>query len=71
MMNETNILSEEKIIEPAKLPVSQTSTAKEVSAPAPTVAKKLPAPAKETPVNKWIMPPEQHGYIQANDKDCL
>ena len=33
--------------------------------------KKLPDPKKEIPVSHWIMPPEQHGYIQAYEKDCL
>lgn len=70
-MNETNILSEEKIIEPAKLQTSQTSTVKEAAITILPAEKRLPAPQKEIPVNKWIMPPEQHGYIQASDKDCL
>jgi len=26
---------------------------------------------KDVPVDKWIMPPEQQGYIQGNDRDCL
>ena len=37
---------------------------------APPVDKRLSAP-KDVPVSKWIMPPEEHGYIQGNDKDCL
>ena len=70
-MNDTNILSKEKLTEVQKLQTSQTSTNKEAQPIIVPVEKKLPAPKKEVPINKWIMPPEQHGYIQANEKDCL
>jgi hypothetical protein len=33
--------------------------------------KKLPAEQQQIPVDNWIMPPEQQGYIQGNDRDCL
>ena len=33
--------------------------------------KKLPESCHDIPVNRWIMPPDQHGYIQGNDRDCL
>ncbi len=39
--------------------------------PALSAEKKLPADKKEIPISHWIMPPEQQGYIQGNDKDCL
>lgn len=70
-MNDTNILSKEKLSEVQKLQTSQTSANKESSPTIPPAEKKLPVPAKEIPVNKWIMPPEQHGYIQPSDKDCF
>ena len=70
-MNDTNILSEEKLSEVQKLQTSQTYTNKETTSTILPAEKKLPAPQKEVPVNKWIMPPEQHGYIQASDNDCL
>ena len=70
-MNEANILSEEKVIESNKLQTNQTSAAKEAQPTILPVEKKLPVLQNDVPVNKWIMPPEQHGYIQANEKDCL
>lgn len=70
-MNDTNILSKEKLSEVKKLQTSQASTNKESQPIILPVEKRLPVPQKEVPVDKWIMPPEQHGYIQANDKDCL
>jgi len=70
-MNDTNILSKEKLTEVQKLQTSQTSTNKEAQPIIIPAEKKSPVPQKEIPVNNWIMPPEQHGYIQANEKDCL
>jgi hypothetical protein len=64
MMKEANILAEER-----KLQTNQTSTNKETTPP--PAEKRSTAPPKDIPVKSWIMPPEQHGYIQANDKDCL
>ncbi len=54
-----------------QLQVSKPSQNKEAVIINLPVDKRLPAPQKDIPVSKWIMPPEQHGYIQANDKDCL
>ena len=54
-----------------QLQVSKPSKSKEaVVIPLP-VEKRLPAPLHDLPVSQWIMPPEQHGYIQGNDNDCL
>ena len=56
--------------ETTQLQVRKPSQKKEAVIIALPVDKRLPAP-KDVPVSKWIMPPEEHGYIQGNDKDCL
>jgi hypothetical protein len=51
-------------------PANDSSTKKETHSNDLTEKKSTP-PLNEVPVSHWIMPPEQHGYIQANEKDCL
>jgi hypothetical protein len=71
MMNDIILVPASETKDSTTLQVSKPSQNKEaVVIPLP-VDKRLPEPLKDIPVNKWIMPPEQHGYIQANDKDCL
>ena len=70
-MNDIIFIPPTETKEVAQLQVSKPSTNKEAVIISLPVDKRLPAPLKEIPVSKWIMPPEQHGYIQGNDKDCL
>ncbi len=70
-MNDAILIPATEPKESKQLQVSKTSQSKEaVIIPLP-VEKRLPAPQADLPVSKWVMPPEQHGYIQGNDRDCL
>jgi hypothetical protein len=67
MMNESTLVPQVglKDTSPPQASVSPKKKEKTVS---PRPQKPL---QKDLPVDKWIMPPEQHGYIQGNDRDCL
>ena len=68
-MNDVILVPTNETNESAPLQLSKTSEVKE--AVLTPVEKKLPEQSKNVPTGKWLMPPEQHGYIQANDRDCL
>ena len=71
-MNDINLIPTADTSEATKLQVSKPSLKKETPVISLPVEKILPAPApKEFPISTWKMPPEQHGYIKANDNDCL
>ncbi len=57
--------------ESSQLQVSKPTQNKEAVIIILPLDQRLPVPHKDIPVGKWIMPPEQHGYIQPNDRDCL
>ena len=71
MMNEITFVPQAETKEKSQLQVSKSSLNKEALIISLPVEKRLPAPLKEFPVKNWTMPPEQHGYIQGNDNDCL
>ena len=71
MMNDIILVPPTEPKEISPLQVSKPLQNKEAIVIALSPDKRLPAPHKEIPVGKWIMPPEQHGYIQGNDNDCL
>ena len=71
MMNDIILIPPTEPKEVKQLQVSKPSQAKEALIIPLPVDKRLPDPQKDVPVSKWIMPPEQHGYIQGNEKDCL
>jgi hypothetical protein len=71
MMNEVTLVPQAETKETNPLQVSKPSLNKEALIISLPVEKRLLAPLKEFPVNNWTMPPEQHGYIQGNDNDCL
>ena len=72
MMNDVNLFPFSETTESQKLQVSKASPKKETPVIPLPVEKKLLLPApKEFPIDTWIMPPEQHGYIKGNDNDCL
>jgi hypothetical protein len=71
MMNDTILIPPGESKEATQLQISKPSLNKEAVIITFPVDKRLPAPLKEIPVSKWTMPPEQHGYIQGNDNDCL
>ena len=70
MTNDVILVPKEETNDTPPPPVSKSPSKKEKLAKVPA-EKKLPADPKEIPVNNWIMPPEQQGYIQGNDRDCL
>ena len=71
-MNDVNLISQVEIDEMNNLQVAKSASKKETPVISLPVEKKLLAPpAKDFPVDKWMMPPEQHGYIHGNDNDCL
>ena len=70
-MNEIILVPPGESKETTQLQVSKPSLNKEAVIITFPADKRLPAPLIEIPVSKWIMPPEQHGYIQGNDNDCL
>lgn len=72
MMSDINLIPPAEATETKKLQISKPSSKKETPVIQLPVEKKLPAPApKEFPIDSWIMPPEQQGYIKGNDNDCL
>jgi hypothetical protein len=71
MINDVTLVTQDETKERNQLQVSKPSLNKEALIITLPVEKRLPAPQKEFPVTKWTMPPEQHGYIQGHDNDCL
>jgi hypothetical protein len=67
MTNEIILVPQEEIKGTLPPQVNNPSPKNEADHP----EKKSVDQKKEIPVHNWIMPPEQHGYIQANEKDCL
>ena len=70
-MNDIILVTPTELKETTPLQVRKPSQNKEALVIPLPVEKRLPAPQHDLPVSKWIMPPEQHGYIQPNDNDCL
>jgi hypothetical protein len=70
MTNDAILVPKEESKEPIPPPSTKSSLKKQKPVTS-SVEKKLPAAEKEFPVDSWMMPPEQHGYIQGNEKDCL
>ena len=52
-------------IQPAEVAFQKNNSNRELP------EKKTVETVPEIPIRQWIMPPEQQGYIQANDRDCL
>jgi hypothetical protein len=70
MTNETILVPPDDTNGTLPPPVNDSLAKKETHSNDLTEKKSAP-PLNEVPVSHWIMPPEQHGYIQANEKDCL
>jgi hypothetical protein len=72
MMNDVNLVRSPETTDTKKPQIGKASPKKETPVIPLPVQKKLPAPApKEFPIDSWIMPPEQQGYIKGHDHDCL
>lgn len=67
MTNDAILVPKEENKEPIPSPPTKAVSKKSK----PGIEKKLPTDEKDFPVKSWVMPPEQHSYIQGNDKDCL
>ncbi len=70
-MNEITLVPQVETEEVNPLLLSSPFSTKEALIITLQVEKRLPAPLIDIPLNKWMMPPEQHGYIQGHDNDCL
>ena len=72
MMNDVNLVPSAETTETKKLQIGKVSPKKEAPVIPLPVEKKLPVRApNEFPIDSWIMPPEQQGYIKGHDNDCL
>ena len=70
MTNETILVPPDDTNGTLPPPVNDLPTKKEIPSSDLTGKKSIDR-LTEIPVDHWIMPPEQHGYIQGNEKDCL
>lgn len=70
MTNDVILVPKDEMNDQPPPPVSKSASKKEKLTKV-AAEKKLAAEQQEIPVTNWIMPPEQQGYIQGNDRDCL